>query len=514
MTTRPIAAGDIATALGGPGTAGQLVGSNGTTPQWVAPASAVTNYPDNRLFLISCVATNIVPLTATYSNGTAGVGATLTATAPGALVLDGYTPHVGDNVLIGGDETQTPHNGVYVVTTVGDGSHPYVLTRHAHCNQPAHFVDLWVVTSDWGNTLWAQFFLQELVVNTVGSDNVYFDPRGAGADVRFNHLGHGLQVVSGGAGVFTLSVSGLTTADIGGFNAAVSAAAPVQSVAGRTGAVAFTSNDVTTALAYTPTYTRAGSTGIKRTGIMIPYYVYVANPYNDSAFSGLLTLIRTNQNVPVIIIINQPGGDGHGGPGPQDAAVAQTIRMLKAAGATVVGYVSTQNATRSPTLVRADILLWNSLYPTSTLDGIFFDELPYDPGVGNANITLYKSYYDYAHSNGYSLVIGNPGTQQTSPWYDAHVADIYVCFENTSWPSLATFSIVPPQYYSGATTDYPRESFAVLVYGQSWDGTSFTTLRPYFGWIYATDNPSPASLGSPWSALPTYLSTLFAAAAS
>jgi hypothetical protein len=261
MTTRPIAAGDIATALGGPGTAGQLVGSNGTTPQWVAPASAVTNYPDNRLFLISCVATNIVPLTATYSNGTAGVGATLTATAPGALVLDGYTPHVGDNVLIGGDETQTPHNGVYVVTTVGDGSHPYVLTRHAHCNQPAHFVDLWVVTSDWGNTLWAQFFLQELVVNTVGSDNVYFDPRGAGADARFNHLGHGLQIVSGGAGVFTLSVSGLTTADIGGFNAAVSAAAPVQSVAGRTGAVAFTSNDVTTALAYTPTYTRAGIHG-------------------------------------------------------------------------------------------------------------------------------------------------------------------------------------------------------------------------------------------------------------
>jgi hypothetical protein len=252
-----------------------------------------------------------------------------------------------------------------------------------------------------------------------------------------------------------------------------------------------------------------------RPGIIIPYYVYVTNPYNDVSFNNLLTLIRANPDTPVIVILNQSGSDGLGGPGPTaDLAVAQMIRMLKAAGATVCGYVSTQNGTRNQDLVRTDILLWNKLYaPTNAaLDGVFFDELPYVVGTNNANITLYKSYYDYARDNGYTLVIGNPGTQQVAAWYDAHVADIYVCYENTSWPPLSTFNINPPSYISGATTDYDHEMFAVLVYNSAWSATGYSTLAPWFGWIYATDNPPPASTGSPWSALPTYLSTLFAAA--
>lgn len=252
-----------------------------------------------------------------------------------------------------------------------------------------------------------------------------------------------------------------------------------------------------------------------RTGIIIPYYVYVTNPYNDASFNSLLTLIRANQTVPVIVILNQPGSDGLGGPGPAaDLAVAQMIRMLRAAGATVCGYVSTQNGTRNQALVRTDILLWNKLYAPSgaPLDGVFFDELPYAVGTNNANITLYKTYYDYARDNGYTLVIGNPGTQQISAWYDAHVADIYCCYENTSWPPLSTFNINPPSYISGATTDYDHEMFAVLVYNSAWSAVDFNNLAPWFGWIYATDNPSPASTGSPWSALPTYLATLFAAA--
>ena len=36
----------------------------------------------------------------TYANGTAGVGATLTANANGALSVDGVTPSAGDRVLV------------------------------------------------------------------------------------------------------------------------------------------------------------------------------------------------------------------------------------------------------------------------------------------------------------------------------------------------------------------------------------------------------------------------------
>jgi hypothetical protein len=72
-----------------------------------------------------------VALTATYNNGTAGVGATLTnAGANAALVIDGISLNVADRVLVYEQVDQTT-NGVYVVTTVGDGSTAWVLTRAA-----------------------------------------------------------------------------------------------------------------------------------------------------------------------------------------------------------------------------------------------------------------------------------------------------------------------------------------------------------------------------------------------
>jgi Spherulation-specific family 4 len=272
--------------------------------------------------------------------------------------------------------------------------------------------------------------------------------------------------------------------------------------------------DVTGALGYTPPRLPGLATGVTQTGIMIPYYVYVSNPYNDSNFSAFLTLIRTHPTVPTVVIVNQAGIDGLGGPGPYDGNVGQMIRMLKAAGATVCGYVSTQNATRAAGLVQTDITTWNAIYPTTPVDGVFFDEVPYAVGTANANIILYKSYYDYAHANGLNLVIGNPGSQLLPAWYDTRVADIYVCHENTSWPALSSFLITPPQYYSGTTTDYWIRQFSILVYNSAWSQSGFDVLSPYFGWIYATDNPSPASTGNPWAALSSYLGTLYTAAAS
>jgi Spherulation-specific family 4 len=271
--------------------------------------------------------------------------------------------------------------------------------------------------------------------------------------------------------------------------------------------------DVTGALGYSPVRAVGMSAGMTRTGLLIPYYVYVSNPYNDSDFNSLLIQIRNNPNVPVIVVLNQSGVDGLGGPGPYDAGFAQMLRMLKSAGATCCGYVSTVNATRDPTLVKADIVSWLTLYPSAPVDGVFFDQVPYAVGTANANITLYKSYYDYAHAQGHSVVVGNPGSPQLNAWYDTRVADIYVCYENTSWPTLSSFNINPPSYISGATTDYDTNQFAMLVYNSSWSGSSFSTLAPFFRWIYATDNPSPASSGNPWAALPSYLSSLFQAAA-
>lgn len=68
-------------------------------------------------------------LNATYSNGASGVGATLTnAGTLVAFAPDGPTAAPGDRILVY-SQTNAFENGVYTVTTVGDGSTAWVLTR-------------------------------------------------------------------------------------------------------------------------------------------------------------------------------------------------------------------------------------------------------------------------------------------------------------------------------------------------------------------------------------------------
>ena len=60
----------------------------------------------------------------TYDNG----AGTITAGSNGAFSIDGQTPSTNDRVLLK-DQTDATQNGLYRVTTVGDGSSAYVLTR-------------------------------------------------------------------------------------------------------------------------------------------------------------------------------------------------------------------------------------------------------------------------------------------------------------------------------------------------------------------------------------------------
>ena len=69
------------------------------------------------------------PVSATYDNGTAGVGATLTnAGTQSILIVDGVTAAPGDRILIY-EQVSATQNGVYVATTVGSPSTNWVLTR-------------------------------------------------------------------------------------------------------------------------------------------------------------------------------------------------------------------------------------------------------------------------------------------------------------------------------------------------------------------------------------------------
>ena len=74
----------------------------------------------------------------TYANGTNGVGATLTATANGALTVDGVAVASGDRILVK-NQASALQNGVYVVTVVGSGAAAFVLTRATDMDQPDEF---------------------------------------------------------------------------------------------------------------------------------------------------------------------------------------------------------------------------------------------------------------------------------------------------------------------------------------------------------------------------------------
>ena len=241
------------------------------------------------------------------------------------------------------------------------------------------------------------------------------------------------------------------------------------------------------------------------TGILIPYYFYTNNPYSDPVFQSLIGLIRQYHQVPVIVILNQPGSDGLGGPGPFDGNIAAAIRLLKAAGATVLGYVYTSYAARPASAVQADIALWNTLY-TPAVDGIFFDEMPYATGTNNANVALYQGFYTYAQALGFGPIICNPGSDQQPAWYATKVADIIVINENSTWPSTATVA----GNFVGGHGDYDYRMNAILVYGQpSFLLATFQTMQPYVQWVYVTDDIMP----NPWGALSSYLASLFAACA-
>jgi hypothetical protein len=116
---------------------------------------------------------------ATYNNGTAGVGATLTANANGALTVDSYTftspADNGTRILIK-DQANGAENGVYTLTQAGNSSPgaPFILTRATDFDTVGTGVDqidegdFFLVTGGTANlnTAWVQQTAPPITVGT------------------------------------------------------------------------------------------------------------------------------------------------------------------------------------------------------------------------------------------------------------------------------------------------------------------------------------------------------------
>jgi hypothetical protein len=162
-------------------------------------------------------------LNATYNNGTAGVGATLTnAGTQLALVIDGVTVSVADRVLVY-QQTNPVQNGIYVVTDVGSVSTNWILTRSSDA-------DTYVINSANGLSEGSTVFVQQ---GTTGAGETY--TCNTSGVITFGTTGitfaqiSATQIYSAGTG---LTLSGTT----------FSLTSPVATTLGGTGLTSFTTN--------------------------------------------------------------------------------------------------------------------------------------------------------------------------------------------------------------------------------------------------------------------------------
>jgi hypothetical protein len=110
---------------------------NDTDATTKAYVDSVAQGLDPKASVVYATTTSIFGSGYTYNNGTSGVGATITSSSNGALSIDGSTPTVSSRVLIKNEvgafvntTTQSAaFNGIYVVTQVGSGAAPFILTR-------------------------------------------------------------------------------------------------------------------------------------------------------------------------------------------------------------------------------------------------------------------------------------------------------------------------------------------------------------------------------------------------
>lgn len=142
---------------------------------WYSLASE--NWVKNNFnIILPCILGTTANLTAAYSNGTNGVGATLTNSGTqAALALDGVSVGLGNRILVK-NQTTLSQNGVYTVTNIGSASTNWVLTRAADFDSPSQMIAGTILSIGAGtvgsnaSTIW----LLAAIVTAVGTSPLSF----------------------------------------------------------------------------------------------------------------------------------------------------------------------------------------------------------------------------------------------------------------------------------------------------------------------------------------------------
>jgi hypothetical protein len=233
-------------------------------------------------------------------------------------------------------------------------------------------------------------------------------------------------------------------------------------------------------------------------GVILPAYFYPNNPYTDPTCARLLGLIRKNKDVPFLVAVNPDDGPGT----VWDGNWAAWIKLLKAAGASVLGYVSTTYAGtitpfRTEAQVKADIDQWHTLYADALVNGIFLDEQTNDATA--SSVALYAEYTNYCHARSLYPVVGNPGANSVGANFSTRTCDVMIVHENPAWADVATMETAMLGNYVDGHVDYSPTLRAALIYSATapLDTFFYRKLLRYVRFIYITDDVLP----NPWDSL-------------
>lgn len=162
-----------------------------------------------------CLVATTGTLSATYNNGTAGLGATLTNNGGmAALSVDGVSMSIGNRVLVWNQGTLA-QNGIYIVSTVGNSLVNWVLTRATDYDQSSEIIESGLVLVNQGAT-YAGICFEELSPGpfTIGTSDISFAPFSfATSDFVWDRITHSTQqmvpnkgYVSDALGLVTLAL--------------------------------------------------------------------------------------------------------------------------------------------------------------------------------------------------------------------------------------------------------------------------------------------------------------------
>lgn len=222
---------------------------------------------------VSVYAATTSNLDATYNNGSAGVGATLTFNSVGQVTIDGDaldSEDVGTLILVK-NQTDPTQNGIYTIDNPGDVATAGLFTRSILYDEPSELNEGKLFTVVFGTTQQGSQWLTTSINPVIGTDPVTFSiftpPSNVVAGTGINVTGHVVSIAntsvtagSYGSASKTLTTIvnaqgqetalsavdiAITASQVTNFNTAAAAAAPVQSVAGRAGVVTLTHTDIT-----------------------------------------------------------------------------------------------------------------------------------------------------------------------------------------------------------------------------------------------------------------------------